>query len=55
MAVDFRVEKNNPFSRVAVVLLALAVAASAAALNAGVRWSLLPIAVLFGWTQIGGV
>lgn len=45
---------RNPFSRAAVALLAAAVAASLALLGIGPRWSLLPPAVLFGWSQLGG-
>jgi hypothetical protein len=36
-------------------LFAAAVLASAAALPAAPRLALLPMAVVFGWTQIGGV
>lgn len=36
-------------------LFAIAVLAAAAALPAAPRLGLLPLAVVFGWTQIGGV
>lgn len=45
---------RNPFSRAAVALLAAALAASLALLPAQARWSLLPLAVVFGWSQLGG-
>lgn len=45
---------RNPFSRAAVVLLLAAMAASLAVLRVEARWSLLPLAVIFGWSQLGG-
>jgi hypothetical protein len=45
---------RNPFSRAAVVLLFAAITASLAVLRVEARWSLLPLAVLFGWSQLGG-
>lgn len=46
---------RNPFSRAAVALLVAAMAASLATLRVEARWSLMPLAVLFGWSQLGGV
>jgi hypothetical protein len=46
---------SNPFAAPGYGLLAGSLAVSAALLAAGPRWALLPAAVVFGWSQIGGL
>ena len=46
---------GQPVERATFQLLAAAVAAAAAAAAVAPRLAMLPLAVVFGWTQIGGV
>lgn len=46
---------DNPFARFGFVLLAAAVATGAMMLPAGARLAVVPVALVFGWSQIGGL
>jgi hypothetical protein len=45
---------TKPFVRDTYVVLLLCLVASTAALSFSLRIALLPVALLFGWIQIGG-
>ena len=45
---------NNPFWLTGRLLLASALAAGALAMRQELRWGLVPIALVFGWGQLGG-
>ncbi|HKI02391.1 MAG TPA: hypothetical protein VKK31_10450 [Thermoanaerobaculia bacterium] len=45
---------DNPFRLPGRLLLLSALAAGALAMRQELRWGLLPIALVFGWGQMGG-
>jgi hypothetical protein len=45
----------NPFANATYVVLLAGLGGGLATMHFGLHWALLPAAVIFGWSQIGGL